>query len=144
MRPLREVIIVIVLLGTTLSAWVGLRFPSNPSAPTEADARADVEQDIKDFSQGCIKLVDFQKTGEQVFESVMLVNATARIEFLEDCNWPFDTMVVALKTVPGDAPNVRKGEQRTANLTLQFHKTDRGWKTRDKRLKKPESNLLKK
>jgi PBP1b-binding outer membrane lipoprotein LpoB len=101
---------------------------SNPGAPTEAEARAAVEREIEDFSQGCIKLVDFHKTGEKMMESVVLVNATARIEFLEDCNWPMDTVVVALKVVPGATPNVRKGEQRTAHLTLQFHKTDRGWK----------------
>ena len=106
---------------------------SNPGAPTEADFRAAVEQDIKDFSQGCIKLVDFHKTGGKMLESVMLVNATAKIEFLEDCNWPIDTTVAALKIVPGATPNVRKGEQRTANLTLQFHKTDRGWKATHKK-----------
>ena len=105
----------------------------NSTTPTEADARAVLEQQIRDFSQGLIKLMEFQKTGEKALDTLVLVNATAKIEFLEDCNWPFDTMVVTLKTVPGDAPNVRKGEQRTANLTLQFHKTDRGWKTRDKK-----------
>ena len=126
MRPLR--LFILLLLAAILSTC-----SSNPSAPTEADARAAVEQDIKDFSQGCIKLVDFHKTGEKVLESVMLVNATARIEFLEDCNWPIDTMVAALKIVPGATPNVRKGEQRTANLTLQFHKTDRGWKATHKK-----------
>ena len=123
-----------LLLAAFLSAC-----SSNPSAPTEADARAALEQDIKDFSQGCIKLVDFHKTGEKVLESVMLVNATARIEFLEDCNWPIETTVAALKIVPGATPNVRKGEQRTANLTLQFQKTDQGWKATQK--KDPGSKL---
>ncbi len=116
-----------VLLAAFLSAC-----SSNPSPPTEADARGAVEQDIKDFSQGCIKLVGFQKTDDKVLESVILVNATARIEFLEDCNWPMDTTVAALKIVPGATPNVRKGEQRTVNLTLQFHKTDSGWKATHK------------
>ena len=77
-------------------------------------------------------MVDFNKTSEKVLESVMLVNSTAKIEFLEDCNWPIDTTVAALKIVPGATPNVRKGEQRTVNLTLQFHKTDRGWKATHK------------
>ncbi|MEN9676333.1 MAG: hypothetical protein RIS76_2229 [Verrucomicrobiota bacterium] len=100
----------------------------NPTSPTEAEARAVLEQQIRNSSQGLIKLMEFQKTGEKALESVMLVNATAKIEFLEDCNWPMDTMVVALKVIPGATPNVRKGEQRTVNLTLQFQKTDRGWK----------------
>lgn len=59
----------------------------------------------------------------------MLLNATAEIEFLEDCNWPIDTEVLALKTLKGEAPNVKKGEHRKMNLTLQFHKTDEGWKS---------------
>ena len=100
----------------------------NSTSPTEADARAVLEQQIRDSSQGLIKLVEFQKTGEKALESVMLVNATAKIEFLEDCNWPIDTMVIALKVVPGATPNVRKGEQRTVNLTLEFLKTDGDWK----------------
>jgi len=131
MRPLR--LLIPLLLGAFLSGC-----SSNPSAPTEADARAAVEQDIKDFSQGCIKLVDFHKTGEKLLESVMLVNTTATIEFLEDCNWPIDTTVAALKIVPGAMPNVRKGEQRTVNLTLQFHKTDRGWKATHKKEQGPK------
>ena len=132
MKTLR--LLIPLLLAAFLSAC-----SSNPSAPTEADARAAVEQDLKDFSQGCVKLVDFNKTGEKVLESVMLVTATAKIEFLEDCNWPFDTTVAALKIVPGATPNVRKGEQRTVNLTLQFQKTDQGWKATQK--KDPGSKL---
>ena len=100
----------------------------NSTTPTEADARAVLEQQIRDFSQGLIKLMEFQKTGEKALDTLVLVNATAKIEFLEDCTWPFDTTVIALKVVPGATPNVRKGEQRTVNLTLQFQKTDRGWK----------------
>jgi hypothetical protein len=125
MRPSR--LFTPLLIAAFLSAC-----SSNPSVPTEADARAAVEQDIKAFSQGCIKLVDFHKTGEKLLESVMLVNATARIEFLEDCIWPIDTTVAALRIAPGGTPNVRKGEQRTVNLTLQFHKTDRDWKATTK------------
>ena len=112
MKTLR--LLIPILLTAFLSAC-----SSNPSAPTEADARAAVEQDIKDFSQGCIKLVDFHKTGEKVLGSVMLVNATAKIEFLEDCDWPIETMVVVLKILPGATPNVRKGEQRTVHFRLQ-------------------------
>jgi hypothetical protein len=131
MKTLR--LLIPLLLAAFLSAC-----SSNPSLPTEADARAAVEQDIKDFSQGCIKLVDFHKIGEKVLESVMLVNATAKIEFLEDCNWPIETTVAALKIVPGATPNVRKGEQRTVNLTLQFHKTDGGWKATHKKESVPK------
>lgn len=112
-----------LLLGALLSAC-SPKF----NAPTETDARAVLEQQIRDTSQGLIKLVEFRKTGEKTLESVLLVNATAKIEFLEDCNWPIDTMVLALKLVPGATPNVRKGEQRTVDLTLQFQKTGDGWK----------------
>lgn len=131
MKPLR--LLIPILLAAFLSAC-----STNPSAPTEAETRAAVEQDIKDLSQGCIKLVDFHKTGEKVLESVMLVNATAKIEFLEDCNWPIDTTVAALKMVPGATPNVKEGEQRTANLTLQFQRTDRGWKATHKKESGPK------
>ena len=58
----------------------------------------------------------------------MLVDATVKIEFLEDCDWPIEKTVIALKVVPGATPNVRKGEQRTVNLTLEFLKTDGDWK----------------
>ena len=121
MKPIQ--LLILLLLGAVFSAC-----SPNSTSPTEADARAVLEQQIRDFSQGLIKLMEFQKTGEKALESVMLVNATAKIEFLEDCNWPFDTTVLALKVIPGATPNVRKGEQRTVNLTLQFQKTDRGWK----------------
>lgn len=121
MKPFQ--LVMPLLLARLLSAC-----SSNPSWPTEADARAALEQDMKNFSQGCIKLLEFHKTGERVWESVCLVEASAQIEFLEDCDWPIDTMVLVLKVVPGATPNVRKGEQRSVNLTLQFHQTDHGWK----------------
>lgn len=112
-----------LLLAAVLSGCSDSR-----NMPTEADARAAVEQGINMFSQGCIKLVEFHKTGEKQLDSLVVVNGTARIEFLEDCNWPFNTTVLALRLVPGATPNVRKGDQRTVNLTLQFHKTAGGWK----------------
>ena len=110
-----------MLIGALLSACS----PKVP-APTEADARAVLEQQMRDTSQGLIKLVEFRKTGEKTLENVLLVNATAKIEFLEDCNWPIDTKVFALKLVPGATPNVRKGELRTVDLTLQFQKAGDG------------------
>ena len=112
-----------LLLGALFSAC-----SPNSTPLTEADARAALEQQIRDFSQGFIKLVEFQKTGETVAGKVMLVDATVKIEFLEDCDWPIEKTVIALKVVPGATPNVRKGEQRTFSLTLQFQKTDGGWK----------------
>ena len=101
---------------------------SNPGTPSEADARAALEQQIEAGSQGCIKLVKFHKTSEQDLGRVLLVQASAEIEFLEDCKWPFDTRVIVLRIAQGETPNVRKGDHRTVNLTLQFHKTDQGWK----------------
>jgi len=109
MKTLR--LLIPILLPAFLSAC-----SSNPSAPTEADARAAVEQDIKDFSQGCIKLVDFHKTGEKVLGSVMLVNATAKIEFLEDCDWPIETSRRS-KDTPGGYAQREKG--RTADCSFQ-------------------------
>jgi hypothetical protein len=120
-QPIR--LLIPLLLGALLSAC-----SPQITAPTESDARAVLEQQMRDTSEGLIKLVEFRKTGEKTLESVLLVNATAKIEFLEDCNWPIDTMVFALKLVPGATPNVRKGEQRTLDLTLQFQKTGDGWK----------------
>jgi hypothetical protein len=68
MKPLR--LLIPLLLAAFLSAC-----SSNPGTPTEADARAALEQDIKDFSQGCIRLVDFHKTGEKALVSVNNQNA---------------------------------------------------------------------
>jgi hypothetical protein len=48
---------------------------------------------------------------------------------LEDCDWPVDHTVLTLKTIPGKTPGVKKSEHRTVNLTLQFQKTDQGWKS---------------
>lgn len=58
----------------------------------------------------------------------MLVKANAEIEFLKDCNWPIDTLVLATKTVPGTTPNARKDDRRPLNLTTQFHRTKDWWK----------------
>jgi hypothetical protein len=104
-----------------------------PNGPTEADARAALEQEIKDFSQRCIKLVEFHKTGETALGSVILVEASAEIEFLEDCNWPMNTLVMVTKSSPGATPNVSKGDHRTLNVKLQFHQTGQGWKATQKK-----------
>lgn len=97
------------------------------AAPTAAEARVVVERDIAAFSQGCIRLLDFHKTGERPLGTVLLVDATATIEFLEDCQWPLGTTVLAFRIPPGTTPGVRKGEQRTLPLELQFHQTKQGW-----------------
>ncbi len=114
-----------LLLATFLSAC-----SNNPDRPSEADVRAVVEQQIQNFSQGCIKLLQFQMNKDQERElgSVLLVKATAEIEFLEDCKWPFDSQLLALKTTGTDTPDVKKGDRRTVHLTIQFHKTPQGWK----------------
>lgn len=101
---------------------------SKSNAPSEAEARAVVEQDIKDLSQGCIRLLDCRKGGEVVLESMMVVNVSATIEFLEDCYWPTDQTVAVQKIAPGVTPNAKKGEQRTISLILYFQKSGRGWK----------------
>jgi hypothetical protein len=116
-------LLILLLFGALFSAC-----SPNSTPHTEADARAALEQQIRDFSQGLIKLVEFKKTGERVAGTVMLVGATVKIEFLEDCDWPFEKTVIALKVVPGATPQVKKGEQRTFSLTLMFQKTDGGWK----------------
>lgn len=121
------------LLVLLLVAVVTAACTRHSGAPSAADARAALEQDIQDFSQGCIKLVAIKTTGEHELASVMVVNASAEIEFLEDCTWPIETLVVALKTADGQTPNVKKGEHRTVHLTLQFHKTAQGWKPTQKK-----------
>jgi hypothetical protein len=124
MKPTR-LLIPLLLLAASLSAC-----SSKPGGPSEADARAALEQQIQAFSKGCIKLVRFDTDKDQNMDlgNVLLVKATAEIEFLEDCNWPIETTVLALKTTGREVPNVRKGERRTIYLTLQFHRTKTGWK----------------
>ena len=121
MKPIH--LLILLLLAALFSAC-----SPKSTAPTEADARAVLEQQIRDYSQGLIKVVDFQKTGETETGKVMLVYTTAKIEFLEDCDWPIEKTIIALKVVPGATPNVRKGEQRTVDVTLQFEKRDGSWK----------------
>ncbi len=111
-----------LLLAAFLSAC-----SRNHRVPSEADVRAAVEQQIQASSQGCIKLLQFHKTSDLEGGNVLLVKASAELEFLEDCHWLTNTDVIVLKTTKGETPNVRKGEHRTANLSLQFRKTDRGW-----------------
>lgn len=121
MKPIQRLIP--LLLAAVLSACSGSREPS------EAQARAALEQQIKASSQGCVKLLEFHKFSAQQEGAggVILVKANAKIEFLEDCVWPSDSQVVATKLVPGATPNVKKGERRSVNLTLRFQKADRGW-----------------
>ncbi len=71
----------------------------------------------------------FHKTShaEQDLGGVRLVEVQAELEFLEACHWPLETSVLVLKTPPGGQANVKKGDRRTVNLTLQFHPTDEGW-----------------
>ena len=111
-----------LLLATFLSAC-----SSNHRVPPEADVRAAVEQQIQASSQGCIKLLQFHKTSDQELGNLLLVKATAELEFLEDCQWLTNNQLIVLKIIKGQTPNVKKGEHRTANLSLQYHKTDRGW-----------------
>ncbi len=123
MRPL-----FLLLLTVFLSACTG-----KSSGPTDAEARAALEQQIKDFSQGCIKLVEFHRTGEKALGNVIIVDANAKVEFLEDCNWPIETSVMVLKTPPGGTSNVKKGDLRTLNIDLQFVETEHGWKSGQKK-----------
>jgi hypothetical protein len=87
-----------------------------------------LEEDIQKFSQGCIQLLEFRKTQEKPMDSLMSVSATVRIEFLQDCVWPNERLVVVSKIVPGVVPNVRKGDQRIVNLDFLFEQSDGGWK----------------
>ncbi len=124
MKP-TGLLIPLLLLAASLSAC-----SSKPGGPPETAARAALEQQIQAFSQGCIKLVRFQTNRDQNMDlgKIMLVKGTAEIEFLEDCNWPIETTVLALKTTGREVPNIRKGDRRTVYVTLQFHKTETGWK----------------
>lgn len=119
-----------LMMPLLLAALLSACCPGKPDTPSEAAARMAVEQQIQAFSQGCIKLVQFHKHDGQdrILGDTMLVKATAELEFLQDCNWPINTQLLALKTIGREIPNVRKGEHRTADLTLQFHRTDSGWK----------------
>jgi hypothetical protein len=112
-----------LVLAFVLSACSG-----GSTGPTEAQARAMLEEDIQKFSQGCIQLLEFKKTEEKQMDSLMSVSATVRIEFLQDCVWPNERLVVVSKLVPGVSPNVRKGDQRIVSLDFLFEKADGGWK----------------
>jgi hypothetical protein len=112
-----------LVLAFVLSACSG-----GSTGPTEAQARAMLEEDIQKFSQGCIELLEFKKTEEKQMDSLMSVSATVRLEFLQDCVWPNERLVVVSKIVPGVSPNVRKGEQRIINLDFLFEQSDGGWK----------------
>jgi len=113
-----------LLLAVLLSACF-----SKASAPSEAEARAALEQEIQRFSQGCIKLNEFHVANAQALGNLLIVEARAEIEFLEDCHWPVHTLVVVSKIPPGATPDVKKGERRTMDVKLQFHQTSQGWKS---------------
>lgn len=113
----------------------------SPTPPSEADARAALERNIGEFSQGCIKLVDFRKTGKKELGDVTLVTASADIEFLEDCHWPFKTAMIVLKITEGETPGVKKGERRTVTVTLQFHRTGKGWEPTGEKTTATETTL---
>ena len=79
------------------------------TGPTEAQARAMLEEDIQKFSQGCIQLLEFRKTQEKPMDSLMAVTATVRLEFLQDCVWPTERPAAVLTTPPGLSPHLREG-----------------------------------
>lgn len=112
-----------LVLAFVLSACSG-----GSTGPTEAQARAVLDEDVQKFSQGCIQVLEFRKTEELDLDRLMLVNAIVRIEFLQDCVWPIENLVVVTKTVPGVSPNVHKGDQRTLNVPFLFEKADGAWK----------------
>ncbi len=115
-------ILALLLLTLCLAACSG---PLNP--PTEAEARAVMERDITNFSQGCIKLVKFRLINEQELGNILMVKAEAEIEFLADCNWPIETLVLVTKPLPGAVPTMKKGDRRMMNVTLQFSRSEQGW-----------------
>lgn len=125
--------ILAILLVLTLSAC--------SDSPAVSEARMKVEQQISDNSNGVVRLVSFEKTDGQQFDSGSKrykMSYVAEVEFLADCRWygsdrmmkPFEayafpdaTRFASLGPVVGG----RKGERRKVVSTIEFQKTERGW-----------------
>jgi predicted small lipoprotein YifL len=116
--------------------------------PTVAQARTQLEGEIKEQSGGLIKLVSFEKTdgkaedfgGAKSYE----MSYTAEVEFMEDCTWnrspnAFSQYVFSAHSrakhskadLEGDRlpgfKSAKKEERAKISGKMEFEKTERGW-----------------
>jgi hypothetical protein len=109
--------------------------------PSEAVARANLQEQIQRESSGRIRLASFQKTDGVMreFGGVKTYEMTydAEIEFLEDCYWTGFNDGMSFQTHKMDRPEriplgvtprrANKGQHLRFGGHINFQKTERGW-----------------
>jgi hypothetical protein len=124
-----------------LAIAVALSLIGCSDKPSEADARAKLEAQIQQQSNGFISLASFQKTDGVMHEfggmKTYQMNYDADIEFLNDCFWSGfnDGMSFAthkmdrIENIPifVTPKQAKKGEHFRFNGRMDFQKTERGW-----------------
>jgi|ERR1043166_5532311 len=144
----------IILAGIVLvSIAVGNRQTLSNGRPSESEARAALDQKIRNQSRGLIRLASFQKTNgmEQNFGGMRAyqMDYTADIEFVNDCMWSGGN---SLEGWSGDfvaqsgqqsggldgflslsqgMQQARRGQHQRISGQFHFVKTEQGWRLSD-------------
>lgn len=109
------------------------------SAPSESEGRKAVEAMIAKTSDGCIKLLKFDKTNGLAGGLGYRMEFTVEIEFLQDCWFQggdgMERGYTSFYSEPQKKAkeyyrqvNKRKGEKLRANSYIAFEKTENGWR----------------
>jgi hypothetical protein len=119
--------------------------------PSASDARAKLESQIQQQSNGIIKLVSFQKTDgamqEMMGMKIYQMSYSAEVEFLDNCIWSAGNDLMGWdgsfraqrnQALPSGALNdffnasqgvkpAKKGDHFRFTGHMEFEKTERGW-----------------
>ena len=101
--------------------------------PSENDARAAVEQKIRDHANGLVRLVSFNKTNATKIDAFAgySIAYTAEIEFLDDCLWEHKIGFIAKRGHKSELDfgvvEVKKGQNVEIESAIFFQKTEKGW-----------------
>jgi hypothetical protein len=136
-------------LALALAAGVALVGCSDTLS--QSDARQKLENQIRQQSNGLIKLVSFEKTDGVMHEMMGMkayeMSYSAEVEFLDDCIWSAGNNLMGWdgsfraqrsQALPSGALNdffdasqglkpAKKGEHFRFTGHLEFEKTERGW-----------------
>jgi hypothetical protein len=137
------------LTALTCALTLYLSGCSSSSTPSSREGKAEIEQRIKEQSNGMIKLVSFDKTDGQPFEAFGIKGYRllykAEIEFLDNCAWsagqfgrwegnfqavhpkPTSSLQSLLPEGGLGMTPVKKGERTSVSGEVVFAKSENGW-----------------
>jgi hypothetical protein len=134
-----------------LTICIAVALAGCSDTPSASNARAKLENQIQQQSNGLIKLVSFEKTDGAMHEMMGMkayeMSYTAEVEFLDDCLWSagnnFTGWEGNFRAQRGQAPSggalnaffnasqglqpAKKGDRFKFTGRMNFEKTERGW-----------------